>query len=118
MGQDYSVPFQQHQPGVVNEQTLKHLADSTATSSNPVADFRGYEPFVDEDVIALFLSVTPRRVLEMVRDGEIPAHPIGRRSRNTWRFRVSEVSAAISAKENTTGGTLRAAVPGATRRKQ
>lgn len=118
MGQDYSVPFQPRQSGVVNEQTLEHLTEATSIPSTPVADFRGYEPFVDEDVIALFLSVTPRRVLEMVRDGEIPAHPIGRRSRNTWRFRVSEVSAAISAKENTTGATLKLAVPGATRRKQ
>ncbi len=118
MGQDYSIPFQQHQPGVVNEQTLEHLADSTSTSSNPVADFGGFEPFVDEEVIALFLSVTPRRVLEMVRDGEIPAHPIDRRSRNTWRFRISEVSETISAKKNTNGATLKLAVPGATRRKQ
>jgi hypothetical protein len=118
MGQDYSVTSQQQRSGVVNEQTLEHLTATESISSNPVADFRGYEPFVDEDVIALFLSVTPRRVLEMVRDGEIPAHPIGRRSRNTWRFRISEVSAAVSAKENTTGGTLRLAVPGATRRKQ
>ena len=117
MGHDYSVPFQQHPSGVVNEQTLEHLAEATYTST-PVANFRGHEPFVDEDVIALFLSITPRRVLEMARDGEIPAHPIGRRSRNTWRFRVSEIDAHFSTKENTTGATLRLAVPGATRRKQ
>jgi hypothetical protein len=42
MGQDYSVPFQQNQPGVVTEQTLKHLADATSISSIPVADFGGY----------------------------------------------------------------------------
>jgi hypothetical protein len=56
MGQDFSVPFQQHQPGVVNEQTLEHLADSTSTSSIPVADFGGFEPFVDEVIIGRFSS--------------------------------------------------------------
>ena len=117
MGQDYSVPFQPRQSGVVNEQTLEHLTGASIPST-PVADFRGYEPFVDEEVIALFLNVKPRRVVEMAREGEIPAHPVGRRSRNTWRFRISEIDAHFSAKENTTGGTLKVAVPGATRRKQ
>lgn len=73
MGQDYSVPFQPHQSGVVNEQTLEHLTEASSISSSPVVDFRGYEPFVDEEVIARFLQITPRRVLEMARDGEIPA---------------------------------------------
>ena len=51
-----------------------------------------FEPFVDERVIAGFLQVTPRRVLEMARKGQIPAHPLGSK-RRTWRFRVSEVNA-------------------------
>ncbi len=117
MGQDYSVSFQQHQPGVVAEQTFEHLVDA-ASSSIPVADFGGFEPFVDEVVIARFRQITPRRVLEMARDGEIPAHPIGRGPRKTWRFRISEIDAHFSTKENTTGATLKLAVPGATRRKQ
>ena len=51
-----------------------------------------FEPLVDERVIARFLQVTPRRVLEMARKGQIPAHPLGSK-RRTWRFRVSEVNA-------------------------
>src|SRR5215469_10539906 len=47
-----------------------------------------FEPFVNEHVIARFLEVTPRRVLEMARKGDIPAHPIGH-VRKTWRFRMS-----------------------------
>jgi hypothetical protein len=78
------------------------------------ASFGSFEPFVDEHVIARFLQVAPRRVLEMARKGELPAHPIGR-TRKTWRFRVSEVAAHFS---NTGHATMPAAVPGATRRKQ
>jgi hypothetical protein len=51
-----------------------------------------FEPFVNELVIARFLQLAPRRVLEMARKGELPAHPIGR-TRKTWRFRVSEINA-------------------------
>ena len=35
-----------------------------------------FEPFVDEHVVARFLQITPRRVLEMARKKEIPSHPM------------------------------------------
>jgi hypothetical protein len=54
----------------------------------------------------------------MARDNEIPAHPIGRGLRKTWRFRVSEIDAHFSTERKAPGVTLRSAVPGATRRKQ
>jgi len=60
-----------------------------ADSTPPLGAF---EPLVNERVIACFLQVTPRRVLEMARKGHIPAHPLGSK-RRTWRFRVSEVNA-------------------------
>src|SRR5947209_14377672 len=78
------------------------------------ASFGSFERFVDEHVVARFLQITPRRVLEMARKGEVPSHPIGR-TRKTWRFRVSEVAGHFS---NTARATMPAAVPGATRRKQ
>jgi hypothetical protein len=56
---------------------------------------RSFEPFVDELVVARFLQLTPRRVLEMARKNEIPAHPIGH-TRKTWRFRMSEIDAHFS----------------------
>ena len=77
-----------------------------------------FEPFVDERVIARFLEVTPRRVLQMARKGEIPAHPIGH-VRKTWRFRVSEVNAHFgSASEKQAGDKIHSAVPGILGRKQ
>lgn len=62
------------------------------TEVGSTAQLGAYEPFVDERVVGLFLDIAPRRVLEMARRKEIPAHPIGR-ARKTWRFRISEIDA-------------------------
>jgi len=57
------------------------------------------EPFVDALQGAEFLAIRRRRLLEMARSGEIPAHPIGRGRRRTWRFRLSELAAAVVTNE-------------------
>jgi hypothetical protein len=49
------------------------------------------EPFVDAARAADFLSITPRRLLDMARTGELPAHPLGSGGRKTWRFLLSEL---------------------------
>jgi len=49
------------------------------------------ESFVDADEAARFLFLTRRRVLEMARGGELPAHPLGSGRRKTWRFLLSEL---------------------------
>ena len=54
-----------------------------------------FENFVDGDEAAAFLSITRRRVLELARAGHLPAHPIGRGTRRVWRFRLSELTAAL-----------------------
>ncbi len=53
------------------------------------------ESFVDATRVAEHLGIKTRRVLEMARIGQLPAYPLGTGSRKTWRFRLSEVSAAI-----------------------
>lgn len=53
------------------------------------------EPFVDAECASAFLGLQRRRLLQMARTGEIPAHPIGTGPRRTWRFRLSEISSAI-----------------------
>jgi excisionase family DNA binding protein len=53
------------------------------------------ERFVGADEAAEFLSLTRRRVLELARAGKLPAHPIGDGTRRIWRFRLSELAAAI-----------------------
>jgi excisionase family DNA binding protein len=58
--------------------------------------FTALEPFVDADEAAAFLSLTRRRILELARAGKLPGHPIGDGARRVWRFRLSEVAAAVS----------------------
>jgi hypothetical protein len=79
-------------------------------------EFGSFEPYVDEIVIARFLQIEPRRVLEMVRAGEIPGHPIGR-TRKTWRFRLSEIDAHFRTPRKPVRATMAPAVPGTPERK-
>jgi len=53
------------------------------------------EPFVDAAEAGRFLHLRPRRVLELARQGLIPAYPLGTGSRRVWRFRLSEVASAL-----------------------
>ena len=57
------------------------------------------EPFVTAAEAAIFLALTKRRVMELARSGEIPAHPVGCGLRKTWRFRLSELAEKISRKD-------------------
>jgi hypothetical protein len=58
------------------------------------------EPFVDADQAAKFLFLTRRHVLELARAGRLPGHPIGSGARRMWRFRLTELAAAVSARDN------------------
>ena len=55
-----------------------------------------FEPFVDATRAAEFLSVTARYLLGLARRGHIPAHPLGSGQRKQWRFRLSELSRALT----------------------
>jgi excisionase family DNA binding protein len=55
------------------------------------------EPYVTADDVAEHLKITRRQVLEMTRKGVIPAYPLGvGQYRRVWRFKISEVDAAIA----------------------
>jgi hypothetical protein len=62
------------------------------------------EPFVDAIRAAEFLSLTPRRILELARTAQIPAHPVGAGRRKQWRFRLSELAAAVVGTKTTIAG--------------
>lgn len=53
------------------------------------------EPFVDAEKAGNFLQLQPRRVLQLARQGRLPAYPIGDGSRKIWRFRLSELATAM-----------------------
>ena len=54
------------------------------------------EGFVDADEAGKFLSLNRRRVLELARARKLPGHPIGDSARRVWRFRLSELAAAVA----------------------
>jgi hypothetical protein len=56
------------------------------------------EPFVDAVEAGEFLRLRPRRVLELARQGVIPAYPLGQGKRRVWRFRLSELADALRAR--------------------
>lgn len=62
----------------------------TGASSIPA-----FEPYAPPEVVADFLAVERRQVLEWARAGLIPAHPLGHGRRKIWRFLLSEVNAAV-----------------------
>jgi hypothetical protein len=53
------------------------------------------EPFVDAKKAAEFLNLRPRRLLELAREGSIPAYPVGNGQRRVWRFRLSELASVL-----------------------
>jgi hypothetical protein len=61
------------------------------------------ERFVDANALAEHLGVTRRQVLEMTRRGIIPGHPLGiGTNRKVWRYKISEVEAALAARARST----------------
>ncbi len=68
-----------------------------------------FESFVNAERGAEFLGVTPRYLLGLARRGRIPAYPLGSGARKLWRFRLSELSRALSSNfgDNLSGGPSR-----------
>jgi hypothetical protein len=54
-----------------------------------------FEPFVDAEEAGRFLHLRPRRVLQLARQGKLPAYPLGSGTRKVWRFRLSELTTAM-----------------------
>jgi Helix-turn-helix domain len=66
-----------------------------SSAPNPTEERYLHEHFVDADEAAAFLSITRRRILDLARAGHLPGHPIGSGARRVWRFRLSELGAAL-----------------------
>ncbi len=56
------------------------------------------EPFVDATKAAEFVNLRPRRLLQLAREGCVPAYPVGNGQRRVWRFRLSEIASALAAR--------------------
>jgi len=64
---------------------------------NPKQPLAPLEAFVDATAAALHIACTRRQLLELVRAGQLPGHALGAGTRKSWRFKLTELSAAISA---------------------
>ena len=61
-------------------------------------NMKEFEPFVDADRAAEFLSIDRETIIRWARKGTIPGHPLGTGRRRVWRFRFSELSTWAEAK--------------------
>jgi excisionase family DNA binding protein len=64
------------------------------------ASARTPEHYVDAEQAAGFLDIHRRTVLQMARDGAIPAHPLGEGKRKLWRFLLSELDGWMRSRIN------------------
>jgi excisionase family DNA binding protein len=70
----------------------------TGSPSQPV---QSLEPFVDADTAAAFLGISRRTLLQKVRAGRIPGHPLDAASqKRDWRFKLSELDQYVRAPVN------------------
>jgi excisionase family DNA binding protein len=58
------------------------------------------EPYVSAQEAALFLSISPKTLTRLAREGAIPAHPLGNGIRRRWRFLKSELDTWMHARVN------------------
>jgi hypothetical protein len=70
------------------------------------------EPFVTAEVVADFLSMPRAQVLKLTHSGSIRAYPVSGIERHVWKYRLSEVSEDIAARQKPARSTM---VPGSPR---
>lgn len=109
LGKSGSASLQLHSPASSHRESCN---DTAISEKGPESwnEFEGFEAYVDEFVVGEFINVKPRRVLELARAGELPAHPLGR-VRKTWRFRLSEIESHLSAQHQSATVKMPVAVP-------
>ena len=56
------------------------------------------EPYINPQEAARFLSISPKTLTRLAREGLIPAHAIGDRVRRRWRFLKSELDTWMQAR--------------------
>jgi hypothetical protein len=66
--------------------------EALSTVAAAVPEQPHFEPFVDADKAAEFLSMDRETIIRWARACKIPAHPLGTGGRRVWRFRLSELS--------------------------
>jgi hypothetical protein len=99
-----------------SESPSPHIQPGTAS---PVrhAEPLAFEPFVDAQVVAEFLSVRRAEVLRLTREGKIRGYAYRGQQRHVYRYRISEVSSDFAALLTTARCIMTAAALASQRRK-
>jgi len=79
-------------------------ADSVTERTTP-----GYElePYVDAKEGAAFLSIHPKTLMRLAREGSVPAYSCSEGTRRHWRFLISELDKWMKTKVNSTPHPVR-----------
>jgi len=77
-------------PNPTNGATVEERARSSQSYVVPPQK-QAMEPYVGAVEAAHFLSIHPRTLTGMARQGDVPAHPLGDGQRRVWRFLLSEL---------------------------
>jgi excisionase family DNA binding protein len=72
------------------------MSNSSLSENHKVA----FEPLLDDGQAAQLLGIHPKTLQRLARDGQVPAHRVGR----FWRYRASELDAWLGASMNLTNG--------------
>ena len=72
------------------------IANKTSGVSLDSQTAFNFEPFVDADRVAEFLSMPRREVLKLTREGKFTAYPVSGRIRKTFKYRLSEVERDVA----------------------
>ncbi len=74
---------------------------STNSTSSSAEEVPAFEPYVDAETAAAFLRLTRRTLLQKVRAGKIPGHPLDVNARKKdWRFKLSELDHCLCSTVN------------------
>lgn len=75
------------------------LQQETKTKQQQVVetlDKLGVEPWVDAEIVAAHTGFKSDHIRKMAVDGKIPASTMTNGKRKHWRFKISEVDAALT----------------------
>jgi len=75
----------------MNSKSEIEIDTNELRAMEPTSPAQTPEPYVDAAEAAQFLSINRRTLMQMARQGHIPAHPVGEGRRHTWRFLLSEL---------------------------
>ena len=95
--------------GQFDQSGYRMEADSVTERTTP-----GYEPepYVDAKEGAAFLSIHPKTLMRLAREGSVPAYSFSEGTRRHWRFLISELDTWMRSRVNSNAHPVRSVSPG------